>query len=67
MGDKIGMGLGANRIGCDYFHTGDFEKSIEFHEKNISYSDSENIFAGYYNLGIALRKNSQNTEAIANF
>ena len=56
MEDKIGMALGANRIGIDYFHICDYAKSIEYHKVNIENSDSENCFAGYYNLGIALRK-----------
>ncbi|KAL4503409.1 hypothetical protein ABPG72_001015 [Tetrahymena utriculariae] len=67
MEDKIGMALGANRIGCDYFHLGEYDKSIEYHQINVQYSDVENSFAGFYNLGISQRKNGSHLEAIKNF
>jgi hypothetical protein len=52
MEDKIGLSLGANRIGITYYKDNQFEKSLEYHLVNIQLSDSENIFAGYYNAGI---------------
>ncbi|EGR30736.1 hypothetical protein IMG5_124480 [Ichthyophthirius multifiliis] len=67
MEDKIGIALGANRIGIDYFYINDYEKSLEYHKINIENSDQENIFAGYYNLGIVLRKYQMRQESIENF
>lgn len=40
MQDKIGMGLGANRVANAYFNCGDIEKSIIFHNENLKLSDS---------------------------
>jgi hypothetical protein len=31
MEDKIGMALGANRVGINYFYNQDYKKSIVFH------------------------------------
>jgi hypothetical protein len=52
MNDKVGISLGANRVGLDYFHIKEYEKSIEYHKINISNTDEENCYAGFYNLGI---------------
>ena len=42
-------------------------ESNEFHLQNISLSDIENAFAGYYNLGIAYRKLKEYDLAMENF
>ena len=39
MEDKIGMALGTNRVGFNYYNAGNYVKSIEFHKQNIEYSD----------------------------
>lgn len=67
MEDKIGMALATNRIGVNYFNEKRYEKSIEFHLQNVSLSDEENSFAGYYNLGISYRKLGQFDLSIENF
>lgn len=67
MEDKIGLALGANRIAVNYFNLGNFEKSIEYHYQNIQLSDSENSFAGFYNIGITLRKVNKVAESLLNF
>ena len=67
MEDKIGMALATNRIGVNYFNEKRFEKSVEFHIQNVSLSDVENAFAGYYNLGIAYRKLKDFELAMENF
>ena len=56
MQDKIGIALCANRLGVTFYNEGEFDKSLEMHRKNIELSDSENLFSGYYNLGINYRK-----------
>jgi len=56
MQDRIGMALGANRVGINYFYYGDAAKSITFHNENLKLSDNDNCFAGFYNLGICYRK-----------
>ena len=67
MEDKIGMALATNRIGVNYFNQKRYDKSVEFHLQNISLSDIENAFAGYYNLGIAYRKLKEYDQAMENF
>ena len=31
------------------------EKSLQFHQKHLQFTDNENVFASYYNLGISHR------------
>ena len=40
MEDKIGMSLGANRVGISYFHCGEVHKSIIYHNENLKLSDT---------------------------
>ncbi len=56
MEDKIGLGIGANRIGINYFSSQNYDKSLEFHKLNLQLSDTENVFAPFYNIGICYRK-----------
>ena len=35
MQDKVGLALGTNRIGVNYFYINNIEKSIEFHKMNL--------------------------------
>lgn len=67
MEDKIGLSLGANRIGITYYKDNQFEKSLEYHLVNIQLSDSENIFAGYYNAGITYWKLRNHLESLQYF
>lgn len=67
MEDKIGMALATNRIGVNYFNQKRNDKSVEYHQQNISLSDVENAFAGFYNLGIAYRKLKEYNLALDNF
>ncbi len=67
MEDKIGMALATNRIGVNYFNEKRYDKSVEFHLQNVTLSDVENAFAGYYNLGIAYRKLKEFDLSIENF
>ena len=64
MEDRIGLALGANRIGCNEYYVGNYERSILFHEENIRLSDSDNVFAGMYNLGIINRRVGKEEKAI---
>ncbi|KAM3147528.1 hypothetical protein pb186bvf_000335 [Paramecium bursaria] len=67
MDDKIGMALGTNRVALNYYILGNFQKSIDFHKQNLSYSDQENTFSGVYNLGIAYRRLKNFEESIDYF
>jgi hypothetical protein len=64
MEDKIGMSLGANRVGISYFNCGEVHKSIIYHNENLKLSDTENCFAGFYNLGICYRKLNKLQESL---
>lgn len=61
------MCLGANRVAISYFHCGEINKSILFHNENLKLSDSDNCFVGFYNLGICHRKLNKLQEAIEYF
>ena len=65
MEDKIGMALGANRVGVNLFYDTLFSKSIAFHHENLKLSDNENCFAAYYNLGVSHRGLGQYEEAVS--
>jgi len=53
--DKVGVVLGLNRLGINYFNLGKVDKSVSLHLKNLELSDKENSFASFYNLGICYR------------
>lgn len=67
MEDKIGVALGMNRIGVNYYNLNRYEKSLEFHLKNSELSDRENSFAAYYNLGITYRSLKNYDESLDYF
>lgn len=50
--DPIGASLALNRIGVAYYKKKKFEKSLKFHLKHCEFTDKENVFASYYNIGI---------------
>lgn len=47
--DPVGASLALNRIGVAYHKIKKFDKSLNFHQKHLEFSDSENVYAGYYN------------------
>lgn len=67
MEDRIGLALGANRIGCNEYYIGNYQRSILFHEENIRLSDPDNTFSGIYNLGIINRRINKPEHAIELF
>lgn len=67
MEDKIGVALAVNRLGVNYYNIGRADKSVEFHLKNLEFSDKENCFAGYYNLGISYRSLMKYEESLQYF
>jgi tetratricopeptide (TPR) repeat protein len=56
-----------NRIGVAYHKLKKFEKSLNFHKKHLEFTDSENIYAAYYNCGISLRFMKKYSESIEFF
>lgn len=62
--DPIGAALALNRLGIVYFNLGKIDKSIKFHLKHAEFSDKENKFASYYNLGISYRYMKEGKESI---
>ena len=67
MEDKVGMALAMNRIGINLFNSGQKKRSIEYHLKNVDFTDQENAFAGLYNLGISYRSIGDHSKAIKFF
>ena len=65
--DPVGAALALNRIGVAYHKLKKFEKSLNFHKKHLEFSDTENIYAAYYNWGISLRFMKQYSESIEYF
>jgi tetratricopeptide (TPR) repeat protein len=65
--DPVGAALALNRIGVAYHKLKKFDKSFSFHKKHLEFTDSENIYAAYYNSGIALRFQKQFAESIDYF
>jgi hypothetical protein len=55
--DPIGASMALNKIGVAYYKKKKFEKSLKFHMKHTEFTDKENAFAGYYNVGICYRIN----------
>lgn len=53
--DPIGAALALNRLGVAYHKVKNYQKSLLFHLKHKEYTDKENIFAAFYNIGISYR------------
>lgn len=53
--DPVGAALALNRLGVAYHKLKNYEKSLMFHMKHKEYTDKDNLFAAYYNLGITQR------------
>lgn len=53
--DPIGAALALNRIGVAYYKCKSFVKSLKFHLKHIEFTDKDNLFAAFYNVGICYR------------
>lgn len=50
--DPVGASLALNRIGVSYYKSDRIEKSLRFHLKHCEFTDQENSFAAYYNIGM---------------
>lgn len=53
--DPVGASLALNRIGVGYYKDKKYLKSLKFHLKHIEFTDKENLFASFYNVGICYR------------
>lgn len=65
--DPIGSALAFNRIGVAYHKMKKYDKSLSFHKKHLEFSDSDNLYAAYYNCGIAYRFLNRVEESIEEF
>lgn len=62
--DPIGASLALNRIGVSYFNKKNVEKSLQFHLKHCEFTERENLFASYFNIGICYRFKGEYLKAI---
>lgn len=62
--DPIGAALALNRLGIVYYNLGKLDKSIRFHLKHAEFSDKDNKFAAFYNLGISYRCLNDHKESL---
>ena len=53
--DPIGAALALNRLGVSYHKNNNHQRSLQFHIKHEDFSDQENVFAAYYNIGMCMR------------
>jgi tetratricopeptide (TPR) repeat protein len=53
--DPVGASLALNRVGVAYYKSSRIEKSLRFHLKHCEFSDKENAFAAYYNIGMCYK------------
>lgn len=67
MDDPVGSSLALNRIGVAYYKKKKISKSLKFHAKHCEFTDKENVFAAYYNIGICQRILGTYSKAIDNF
>lgn len=65
--DPVGAALALNRLGVAYHKIKNYDKSLMFHMKHKEYTDKENLFAAYYNLGISQRLLKRNEDAVQSF
>ena len=65
--DPVGAALALNRLGVAYHKIKDYEKSLLFHTKHREYTDKENLFAAYYNLGISQRLLKMYDDSVKSF
>jgi len=65
--DPVGAALALNRLGVAYHKQKNYDKSLMFHMKHKEYTDKENLFAAYYNLGITQRFLKMYDESILSF
>jgi tetratricopeptide (TPR) repeat protein len=65
--DPVGAALALNRLGVAYHKLRNYEKSLMFHMKHKEYTDKENLFAAYYNLGITQRLLKCYDESVQSF
>jgi tetratricopeptide (TPR) repeat protein len=53
--DPIASSFALNRLGVVYFKLRKIDKSLHFHLKHSKSSDTDNVFAAYYNIGLCYR------------
>lgn len=53
--DPVGSSLALNRIAVAYYKKRKINKSLKFHLKHCEFTDKENVFSSYYNIGICSR------------
>jgi len=62
--DKVGMVLGLNRLGINYFHLKKYQKSLENHLMTLEITNIVDCFVAYYNIGLTLRKMRNYNQAL---
>ena len=62
--DPIGAALGLNRLGVIYFNLKKYEKSLQFHQKHGEFTDIDNKFAAFYNVGLCQRALHQYSDSL---
>lgn len=65
--DPVGAALALNRLGVAYHKLKNYDKSLMFHMKHKEYTDKDNLFAAYYNLGITQRLLKCYDESVQSF
>lgn len=65
--DPVGAALALNRLGVVYYNMTKLEKSMQFHLKHCEFSDKENKFAAFYNLGINCRLTQRYGDSVQYF
>ncbi len=53
--DPTGAALALNRLGVAYHKIQNYENSLLFHTKHLEQTEKENLFAAFFNIGIAQR------------
>ena len=53
--DPVGSSLALNRIAVAYYKKCKIQKSLKFHIKHSEFTDKENVYAAYYNIGVCQR------------
>lgn len=65
--DPIGAALALNRLGVSYHKNGNNQRSLQFHIKHEDFSDQENVFAAFYNIGMCHRILGSITDSLTYF
>ena len=65
--DPVGAALALNRLGCVYHSRNKHQLSLKFHLKHSEFSERDNMFAAYYNIGISHRSLGNIDESLDSF